>query len=118
MKPEEFVKQALRTESPQFNRLNPRILHAAFGFITESGEFADALKKSMFYGKELDVVNLKEEAGDILWYMAILFDELDTSFEEEMERVIGKLKIRFPEKFTEELAETRDLDAERKHLEK
>lgn len=118
MKPKTFIKLATRTESDKYYRLNPRLQHAAFGLVTESGELLDALKKSMFYGKDLDVVNLKEEAGDILWYLAILFDELDTTFEAEMERVIGKLKIRYPEKFSLALTETRDLDAERKHLEK
>lgn len=88
------------------------------GCVTESGELLDALKKSMFYGRELDVTNLKEEAGDILWYLAILFDELDTDFPTEMTRVINKLKVRFPDKFTEEAANNRDLEAERKTLEK
>ena len=88
------------------------------GCVTESGELLDALKKSMFYGRELDVTNLKEEAGDILWYLAILFDELDTDFPTEMTRVINKLKVRFPDKFTEEAANNRNLEAERKTLEK
>ena len=78
----------------------------------------DALKKSTYYGRDLDVVNVKEEAGDILWYLAILFDELDTTFEEEMDRVINKLRTRFPEKFTESDAFNRDLEQERNVLEK
>ena len=112
-----FTEQALRTESPQFNTPNPRILHAAMGCVTESGELLDALKKSTFYGRELDLVNVKEEAGDLLWYLAILFDELGTTFEEEQERVINKLKARFPDKFTEDKAFNRDLTTERSILE-
>ena len=114
----DFIKDAIRTESNQFNQADPRILHAAIGCVTESGEMIDAIKKSMYYGKELDVVNLKEEAGDILWYLAILFDALGTDFETEMTRVINKLKVRYPEKFTEQAAEMRDLDKERQVLEK
>lgn len=113
----QFIKDAIRTESPNFFAPNQRILHAAIGCVTESGEMLDALKKSIFYGKSLDVVNVKEEAGDILWYLAILFDELGTDFETEMERVINKLKTRFPEKFTEDNAFNRDLTTERKVLE-
>lgn len=114
-----FTQKALRTETSDFkNPPNPRILHAAIGLCTESGELIDALKKSTFYGRELDVVNVKEEAGDILWYLAILFDELGTDFETEMSRVIEKLEARFPEKFTEEAAYNRDLETERKILEK
>jgi len=113
----QFVQDALRTESKGFMLQNPRILHAAMGLVTESGELLDALKKATYYGKELDLTNVKEEAGDILWYLAILFDALGTSFEEEQARVIAKLRTRFPDKFTEEAAENRNLDAERVVLE-
>lgn len=117
MNTQEFIKQAIRTESPNFFAPNQRILHAAIGCVTESGEMLDALKKSIFYGKPLDVVNVKEEAGDLLWYLAILFDEIGTDFETEMTRVINKLQTRFPEKFTEDNAFSRDLGTERKVLE-
>ena len=64
-----------------------------------------------------DEVNLKEEAGDLLWYLAMLFRELDTDFTEVATTNINKLKARFPEKFTEEKAYVRDLITERKILE-
>lgn len=121
-----FKDEAMRTESSEFNMLvdkdanmykRERLVHAAMGMQTETAEFTDALKKSLFYGKVLDVTNLKEELGDLLWYVAIAMDELDTDFETEMERVINKLKVRYPEKFTREAAEERDLDAERQELE-
>lgn len=113
----DFMKDAIRTESPNYYPQNPRILHAAMGCVTESAELMDAIKKASFYGKNLDIINIQEEAGDILWYLAILFDELGTNFEVEAARVINKLKTRFPEKFTEYLAENRNLKAERKQLE-
>lgn len=117
MQDKQFIKDAIRTESPNFFQPNTRILHAAIGCVTESGELLDALKKQIFYGRELDVVNVKEEAGDILWYLAILFDELGTDFETESNRVINKLKTRFPDKFTEDTVYNRDLTTERKILE-
>lgn len=113
----DFINDATRTESQNFYSVNPRVLHAALGLSTEANEIIDHLKKVIFYGKQIDAVNLKEEAGDILWYLAILFDELDTSFEDEMERVIKKLKTRYPDKFTNDNALVRDLEAERKVLE-
>ena len=117
MQDKQFIEDAIRTESPNFFQPNVRILHAAIGCVTESGELLDALKKQIFYGRELDVVNVKEEAGDILWYLPILFDELGTDFETEATRVINKLKTRFPDKFTEETVYNRDLETERKVLE-
>ena len=122
----DFIGKALRTESTNFNSLidtkgnaysTPRLVHACFGMQTETAEFTDAVKKSLFYGKPLDTTNLKEELGDALWYIAIAMDELDTDFEEEMLRVIKKLRARYPDKFSDMLAENRDLVSERKVLE-
>lgn len=121
-----FIEDCLRTESTRFCNLEDgegkdynkeRLIHACMGMQTETAEFTDALKKSLFYGKTLDTVNLKEELGDLLWYVSIAMDELGTTYEAEMQRVINKLKLRYPEKFTEEDATNRDLVAERKLLE-
>lgn len=119
-----FIEEALRTESSlnplseTYEEKSARLLHAAIGLVTESGEFIDALKKFLFYGRPLDLVNLKEELGDILWYIAIAMSALDTTFEDEMDRVIRKLKTRYPEKFTTDAAINRDLFSERNELEK
>lgn len=121
-----YMADATRTESVNFEGMNQRLnddglkrlLHAGIGLSTEGGEFLDALKKHIFYGKELDRVNLSEEIGDIFWYLAIACDELGIEFETVMARNIEKLKARYGEKFTEERAENRDLDKERDILEK
>lgn len=115
----QFIKDAIRTESHNFylDKVGPRLIHASMGFVTEAAEFQDALKKSLFYGKELDKTNLKEEIGDLLWYLAIAMDVLGTDFDGEQDRVIRKLKARYPSKFENDLAENRDLVAERKILE-
>lgn len=115
----DYIEEAKRTESTVFNiqRGDDRLLHAGIGIATESGEFLDALKKHVFYGKDLDRVNLKEELGDLLWYIAIAMDELGTDFNTEQLRNIAKLSARYPEKFTREAAEFRDLLKERQILE-
>ncbi len=121
-----YIKDAIRTESTNFSAMDERLtdngtkrlLHAGIGLSTEAGEFLDALKKHIFYGKELDKVNLAEEMGDMFWYMAIVADELGFEFEEVMEKNISKLKARYGEKFTEEKAENRDLNTERDILNK
>jgi len=125
MNSKNYIADATRTESTDFSAMNTRLsedgtkrlLHAGIGLSTEAGEFLDALKKHIFYGKKLDRVNLKEEMGDLFWYLAIACDELDVEFETLMERNIEKLKARYGEKFTEERAEKRDLQAERQILE-
>lgn len=117
---EHFAKSCTRTESgavPLGHTQLSRLLHAAMGIATEAGEFMDPLKKALFYGKEVDEVNLKEEIGDILWYIGIACDALDTTVELEMARVLAKLQVRYPDKFEDYLATNRDLAAERTVLE-
>ena len=125
MNSRDYIQDAIRTESTDFKSMDQRLgvdgtkrlLHAGIGMATEAGEFLDALKKHIFYGKELDRVNLKEEMGDLFWYLAIACDELDVEFEPLMERNIAKLKARYGEKFSESKAEKRDLATERQILE-
>jgi NTP pyrophosphatase (non-canonical NTP hydrolase) len=117
---EGFTRAACRTESrsnPLGNSRDSRLLHAAIGITTEAGEFFDPLKKYLFYGKLYDEVNLREELGDLLWYIAIACDALDTTVELEMARVLAKLQVRYPEKFSDYLAEHRNLEGERAVLE-
>lgn len=119
-----YIEEAKRTESDAFSiavadRLahRPRLLHAAMGLVTESGEFLDNFKKHIYYGKPFDATNVVEEIGDVLWYCAIALDCVGMSFEQCMERNIHKLRTRYPEKFNQTDAIDRDLDAERLALE-
>lgn len=129
MNPNDYIKNALVTEARNEmmkgdiktrlqNEGTIRLLHAFLGLETETAELQDVLKKHLFYGKPIDRVNLKEEAGDILWYLAVLFDELEVSFEEVMETNINKLKARYGEKFTERAALERNLEKEYEVLKK
>lgn len=104
-------------ENFSFNNLNGNIVHAIYGLCTEAGEISEAFLKAAKTGI-FDEVNLKEEAGDLLWYLAMLFRELDTDFDEVATININKLKARFPEKFTQDNAYNRDLGAEREILER
>lgn len=125
MNNKEYVQNAVRTESRDFDAIskrmsevqNQRLLHAGIGLATEAGEFLDALKKHVFYGKELDTVNLSEEMGDIFWYCAIIADQLGINFDDVMQTNIDKLKARYGDKFTEDAAVNRDLKTERQILE-
>lgn len=95
---------------------NIRITHGTVGMFTEAGELLEATLKSMTTG-ELDTVNVAEETSDSDWYKAIIHDETGVSEEQTRLKVINKLRVRYPEKFTSENAINRDLTAERKVLE-
>lgn len=104
------------TDGFSIEGLNGNIVHAIYGLCTEAGEISEAFLKAAETGS-FDEVNLKEEAGDLLWYLAMLFRELDTDFPEVATTNINKLKARFPEKFTQDNAYNRDLKTERGILE-
>lgn len=120
-----YQKLAVVTENRDFEKIRTRItaerairlLHGGIGLATESGEFLDALKKHIFYGKPIDVANLGEEMGDLFWYIAVICDELGADFKSIMQTNIDKLQARYGDKFSEHRATERNLDAEREILE-
>jgi len=119
MTPIEYTESVLRTESPNYfiNDVPSRIMHGAIGAVTESAELLDAIKKTVFYGKPLDVVNIQEELGDLLYYVFLAIDAVGGNFEQIVTTNRNKLAARFPEKFTEQAALVRNLATERKILE-
>ena len=103
--------------------IHPDIIHAIVGVATEAGEQCEALLKAIEAigngeASSIDTVNLKEESGDILWYLALLFNRIETDFGTEAKRVIAKLMLRYPDGFSQENALVRDIAAERALLEK
>ncbi len=98
--------------------IDPRVFHGILGIITESGELAAALLKSVADPKHpIDAVNIQEEMSDIAWYKAILHDTLGLDWNQGLANVIEKLRIRYPEKYSDYNADNRNLDAERAALE-
>ena len=124
MRASDYQNHTRRTDLPFYEDVGlrladeetQRLLHYGMGMVTEVGEYMDALKKNLMYGKPIDKVNLREELGDVLWYVARACTALDISMEAIMDRNIEKLRARFPEKFTAEKALNRDLEKEREVL--
>ena len=121
---ENYVENVLRTDCEYnvelYERLlsNARMIHAAIGLATESAELLDMLKKHIFYGKPFDKVNAKEECGDASWYIGLAIDDLSTTMNDVLTQNIEKLKLRYPNKFNEDKAINRNVEAERELLEK
>lgn len=116
---DQYIKDAMVTCSAGFHTENvsPQLLHGAIGAATEAGELLDVLKKALFYNKPVDRVNLVEELGDVMWYLAIMCQDLGVSFEDVQRINIAKLQKRYGEKFTQAGAIMRDYQAERALLE-
>ena len=57
------------------------LLHMTVGVVGEAGELADAIGKHIV-GDELDVENVREEVGDLLFYLQGIIGHLGISLEE------------------------------------
>ena len=69
--------------------------HMATGIGGEAGEVEDVIKKHVIYQKPLDVENVKEELGDLLFYMSNLMQSVGLSFEEVLQHNVDKLSVRY-----------------------
>lgn len=100
-----YQHQAMRTAKP----MEPAddLMHAALGLAGEAGEFADAIKKHLVYGRELDRENAIEELGDVLWFVALGCATFGVSMSDVAQRNIDKLRLRYPEKYDDVLAHRR-----------
>lgn len=113
--PEDIVKN-LNPES-----LDLRLLHAAIGQFTESGEFIEGILPTLL-GQPVDKVNLLEEQGDSSWYGEIALDALGYSREQSNFANINKLNDKKNGRykkgaFDPNAAVNRDVEAERALLE-
>lgn len=82
------IKQELTPEQAN-------LLHMSVGISGEAGELLDAIKKHVVYQKPLDVENVKEELGDLLFYMSNLMQSVGLTFEEILQHNINKLSVRY-----------------------
>lgn len=109
MTPEEYQKAAQRTECNQstscrnmyYRSLGPshaaiRLNHGALGIVKEGGEILADLEKWIYYDQELNRDHIKEELGDVLWYVALVCNALGLSLTAVMEANVAKLEKRYP----------------------
>ncbi len=96
------------------------LIHGALGLYSEAGEILESVLHGLFTDLtkvNMDEVNLKEEVGDSMWYLAMLSTYGEFTMSEAGQAIIEKLKARYPDKFSTENCLNRNVDAERKILE-
>jgi NTP pyrophosphatase (non-canonical NTP hydrolase) len=79
-----------------------RLIISALGLAGEAGEFANMVKKMTAHGHPYDPEALKDELGDVLWYLAEAATASGLSLAEIAEQNVEKLLNRYPEGFSEE----------------
>jgi len=89
-----------------------KLIHAMLGLASESGEITSNILNAIENGNSPDFVNLKEELGDIFWFIALICDTFGWTFEEIQEKNIAKLRTRYPNGFNSYDALNRNLEKE------
>lgn len=112
------VLQLTKPEQIKFTPQQIDMIHAALGLFSEAGEIVEEVIKSATENREMDLTNLEEEGGDVMWYIALYLRSIKSSFIKVTKQNIAKLFKRYPEKFNSDSALIRDLKAEREVLEK
>ena len=84
-------------------------VHAALGVVTEASELADEIRRSVYYAKDLDTLNIQEELGDMLFYMEAIRRRLlpGVGWQGIVDANREKLRTRYPEGFTSQAAQDR-----------
>ena len=92
------------------NIKTPRLLTAALGLGSETGEFVEIVKKMFLQGKppsEDNIFHMKRELGDIMWYWTTACAALDLDPYEVISENQEKLASRYGEKFEVQRSEVR-----------
>lgn len=97
----DYQRAALRTANTGPERARrDRLANWALGLIGEAGEIAEDMKKHLYHEHELDHDALVKELGDVLWYLAVLAQEVGVELEEVATTNIAKLRLRYPDGFS------------------
>jgi len=92
------------------NIKTPRLLTAALGLGSETGEFVEIVKKMFLQGKpasDENIFHMKRELGDIMWYWVTACAALDLDPFEVITENQKKLEARYGEQFEVQRSEVR-----------
>lgn len=100
MELERYQKLALRTANIEGKTQEKIVLNALVGLSGELGEVSDVIKKVYFQEHPVgELQKVKEELGDLMWYVALLATALEIDLNDVIEDNIEKLKKRYPNGF-------------------
>ena len=106
----ESLKQSFIDIEKNSDIKTPRLLTAALGLGSETGEFVEIVKKMFLQGKppsEENIFHMKRELGDIMWYWVTACASLGLDPYEVISENQEKLAARYGEKFEVERSEVR-----------
>lgn len=102
----DYYMAAQRTMNPSLTWESMKN-HALHGIASETGEI-HGLYQKVYQGHELSKERIKDELGDLLWFVMELCFAEHIDPDEVLEYNIDKLRKRFPQGFSEERSVNRD----------
>ena len=106
----EALKRSFNEIEESSDIKTPRLLTAALGLGSETGEFVEIVKKMFLQGKppsEDNIFHMKRELGDIMWYWVTACAALGLDPYEVISENQEKLAARYGEKFEVQRSEVR-----------
>lgn len=88
---------ARRTQNTELCMSDKR-MHAVFGISSEAGEIA-SIFQHYYQGADISKDKVRDEIGDLLWFICELCDTFNLSIMEVMRFNIAKLVKRYPDGF-------------------
>ena len=104
------LKQSLEDVENRSPIESARLMTAALGLGSETGEFVEIVKKMFLQGKppsEENIFHMTRELGDIMWYWITACSALDLDPFEVIKENQDKLEARYGEKFEVQRSEVR-----------
>lgn len=89
----DYQQQAYELISPEGKK--DLLMNGVLGLAGESGECCDIIKKVKYQGHTLDKDHLKEELGDVLWYVAETASGLGIDLSDIAQANLDKLHSRY-----------------------
>ena len=107
----EYQALAQRTSRKDISP-DDHLFNGILGLAGETGECADLVKKHFYQdGREI-IQNLKDEAGDVLWYVVEVISAMGWTLEEVAQHNVEKLKRRYPEGFSADRSLHREVNGD------
>ena len=97
-------QQLCKETAKKFDDKEKEIINWGLGIAGEAGDLVGCIKKTVFHNNDQED-GIKENLGDTLWYMAMICNYFRWDLEEVWQENIKKLKLRYPQGFTEKDAQ-------------
>lgn len=97
---QEYQARSARTHNQDLDG-EDAITNAALGLAGEAGEVVELVKKARYHDKPYSVKDIRDELGDVLFYLTWMASCHSLTLSEIMEANVEKLKRRYPEGFVD-----------------